>query len=632
MPYAGAGADNEIREIKASENCRFGEYELPYTNNGYAANIPDRVSAGDESELILTCQEDRGRSVYFDAGDYRTYGQTVSLVGMNNRDDFDRTEFFSDIITQLAGVGGSFSGRVVGNMSGEPIADARVEINQPSRFATTDMNGYFSFEWVGVNQFSININRWGYTNIDAMEFTFGENQNALDEEIRMRHPNLDLSNNQVHESVMFGLDQEIALTVRNSGDGPLSFLTRLRGAQIAGALWGGLDSYPAAEMLNDTRLRAVTFVNDHYWIAGGNNRSDDPNLLYKLNRDAELVVTYQQHSSSNYGWRDLTTDGEYLYGVDSCYIAQVNLETGELTDQRIPTPNNPTSGVAWDEVGQVFWVCGHSSDIVAIDRDGEEISRIRNANPRKHIYGLGFFPDDADGAPLYVMTNEQDADAKLMKVNPETSEFFHVTNLELGDSEEGSGCAITNGLHEFTWTLLTIGEGTVDHVRTFEAASDFFWATLSQTSGENIEPEATVEMTLTLNSDGLAQDGEYHTFIQIEHNTPVEGAFWIEVSLNVTVNSVDDGTEIPFDFSISSVYPNPFNSTATVSFTIDQSSAVNLSVFDLTGRQVTQLHAGQLASGSYRVPVNGAKWATGIYLVRLSDGNRVVNQKLTLLK
>jgi len=631
MGFAGAGGDGEVSAVDADQECRFGEWELRYTNNGYAANRPDRVRAGDDAEVILSCQRDRGRSVYYDSGDYRTYGQTVSLVGMNDRDDYERTEFFEEIIIQLAGIGGTFSGRVVDNMTDEPVSNARIDINETSRFTHTDVDGNFHFEWVGVNQFTINVSRWGYTNINEMEFTFGEDNNELNEEIRMYHPVLDLATDHVNEVLQDGEGTEVALSAANGGDGPLTFSTRFRGAQVEGGLWGRLDGLEAAEILDDTRIRAVVFQDDHYWIAGGNNRGDNPNLVYKVTREGEIAASYEQRSCSNYGWRDMTADGEYLYGVDSCYIAQMDTETGEITDQRIPTPFNPTAGVTWDPVNEWFWVAGPASDLVAIDTDGEEMARIRNTNPRKHIYGLAYYPDDLDQAPIYVMCNEREQDGMLMKTTVE-GEFSHVTNIELDAGDEASGCFMTNQIHQFTWSLVTITEGDNDRVQTYEAASDFFWATLDPISGEDIEPEGVVEMTLTLSTEELENDVEYSTFIQFEHNTPVEGAFWIEVNLNVIPNSIGDASEVPYDFAISSVYPNPFNSSATVNFTLDRASSVNLALFDLSGRLVSQLHSGQLSSGSYQVPVNGAELASGMYLVRLSDGSRVLHQKLTLLR
>ena len=277
MGYAGAGADNEINAVDCVQECRFGEWALRYTGNGYAANRPDRVRAEDGSELILSCQQNRGRSVYYDSGDYRTYGQTVSLVGMDDTDDYERTQFLHDIVVQLAGVGGSFSGRIVDNMTDEPVTNARIDINQTSRFTDTDMEGNFHFEWIGVNQFTINVTRRGYTDIDEMEFTFEEGNNEINAVIRMLHPVLELTTNAVNEVLQETEGTEVALGITNGGDGPLSFNTRFRGAMVDGGLWGRLDGVPAAEILNDTRIRAAVFQDDHYWVAGG-NRQPEPRL------------------------------------------------------------------------------------------------------------------------------------------------------------------------------------------------------------------------------------------------------------------------------------------------------------------------------------------------------------------
>lgn len=84
-------------------------------------------------------------------------------------------------------------------------------------------------------------------------------------------------------------------------------------------------------------------------------------------------------------------------------------------------------------------------------------------------------------------------------------------------------------------------------------------------------------------------------------------------------SDVGDGTtvSIPSEFRLSSIYPNPFNSTANVSFKVPGSGNVRLSVFDALGREVTRSEYFVPSAGTYQVPITANDWSSGIYWVRL---------------
>ncbi len=81
-----------------------------------------------------------------------------------------------------------------------------------------------------------------------------------------------------------------------------------------------------------------------------------------------------------------------------------------------------------------------------------------------------------------------------------------------------------------------------------------------------------------------------------------------------------------------SVYPNPFNPTTTISFSIQEKEIVRLTVFDLLGRQVSTLIAKTLERGDYHIPFNGSNLPSGIYLCRLSFNNKTFYKRILLMK
>lgn len=85
-------------------------------------------------------------------------------------------------------------------------------------------------------------------------------------------------------------------------------------------------------------------------------------------------------------------------------------------------------------------------------------------------------------------------------------------------------------------------------------------------------------------------------------------------------------------------YPNPFNPTTKIQFSIPKQSSVDLAIYDIHGRLVRTLVAGQeFSQGSYHVDWdgknnNGDRVATGIYFSRIQAGNYSATKKMTLLK
>jgi hypothetical protein len=80
------------------------------------------------------------------------------------------------------------------------------------------------------------------------------------------------------------------------------------------------------------------------------------------------------------------------------------------------------------------------------------------------------------------------------------------------------------------------------------------------------------------------------------------------------------------------IYPNPFNPTATITYSLPEEGSVILKVFDVLGHEVATLLDERQAAGEYRVPLDGGNWVSGVYLCRLQAGNFSRTVKVTLVK
>ena len=79
-------------------------------------------------------------------------------------------------------------------------------------------------------------------------------------------------------------------------------------------------------------------------------------------------------------------------------------------------------------------------------------------------------------------------------------------------------------------------------------------------------------------------------------------------------------------------FPNPFNPSTTISFTIQADQLVTLKVFNALGEEVTTLVNGNLTKGTHSINFNAAGLSSGFYLYRLESGNQVQVKKMMLMK
>lgn len=102
--------------------------------------------------------------------------------------------------------------------------------------------------------------------------------------------------------------------------------------------------------------------------------------------------------------------------------------------------------------------------------------------------------------------------------------------------------------------------------------------------------------------------------------------------LNVSsVNNEIAFSNIPKDFSLSN-YPNPFNPTTNITFSINSSSHVAIKVYNIMGQLIESLVDKDVQKGSYKLQFNGSSLASGIYFVVLQTPNALLTRKIVLLK
>lgn len=91
--------------------------------------------------------------------------------------------------------------------------------------------------------------------------------------------------------------------------------------------------------------------------------------------------------------------------------------------------------------------------------------------------------------------------------------------------------------------------------------------------------------------------------------------------------------EIPNGFSLEQNYPNPFNPVTNIYYNVGMTSVVNISVYDMTGKEVAVLLNESKPAGRYSVEWNAANMPSGVYFYKLTiNGSQSIEKKMVLVK
>ena len=109
---------------------------------------------------------------------------------------------------------------------------------------------------------------------------------------------------------------------------------------------------------------------------------------------------------------------------------------------------------------------------------------------------------------------------------------------------------------------------------------------------------------------------------QIDHN----GAFVYSQTVQVII-------AVPKVLALSQNFPEPFNPSTTIQFTVPSDGKVTLKVYNAIGQEVATLFNDEAAAGViHQVQFNGSNLASGIYFSRLEFGGNMQVRKMLLLK
>ena len=113
----------------------------------------------------------------------------------------------------------------------------------------------------------------------------------------------------------------------------------------------------------------------------------------------------------------------------------------------------------------------------------------------------------------------------------------------------------------------------------------------------------------------LASGGTFTDEESIQFRTGLSSS----ISENTIVNAI-------------SIYPNPVNDIATLSFTTTEKSKTAITIFNILGEVVYSNEIGSLASGQHIMPISTSGISEGMYFVNLITNNKIITKKITIVR
>ncbi len=105
-----------------------------------------------------------------------------------------------------------------------------------------------------------------------------------------------------------------------------------------------------------------------------------------------------------------------------------------------------------------------------------------------------------------------------------------------------------------------------------------------------------------------------------------------ELDMTGTIGIQGTSGEIPGTYRLSQNYPNPFNPVTKIEFDVPERANINITVYDISGKEVNVLQNGIMNAGRYTATFDGTGLSSGVYFYRLSAGAYVETKRMTLVK
>ncbi len=575
----------------------------------------------------------------------RTDNMTISHAGLDDPRTADIEEEMAIRITTGPLLEfGSVRGQVVNEETGDPMPDVRVMIDGTGYFGTSGVNGNYRIERAPIGMQTVTAQRRYFNESSAADIEIVEGEEAV-VNFSLTYPTFEIDAEEIRFGLLPDSMGQVGFTIWNEGNGPLDYQLFLNSDVDPPQRideWEPLFRWDVGDSLDEHRMRGVTYDGEYFYLTGVRERHVLPHPIYVLDKEGVLVGEFDQFtvdSTVSWGYTELEFNGENILAVEDENIIEITRE-GEHV-RTIPTEYNPCQAIGWNpESETIFYKSMTGRDFYEVDSVGNILNEFYTGNEIIYSMGMTWFPADPDGFHLYIFANNRYPDEgggtrlMLLKMNVETGEIRLVRHINWDGCEDNDrplGCAITKLWDPLKWVFIALINSTPsDYLVGFELAPNLTWIQYEPEAG-SVEPGERQPFEINFSAVDMPER-EYYVELQLLHNA-VGDRFDMPVYFTVgEVNLTGKNELTPAEFKFEAPYPNPFNPTTNLRFSIKQRSDVNLELMDISGRLVKSLDLGEMEPGRREYLLDASDLPSGIYFAKLNAGVNSGVRKLVMMK
>ena len=444
----------------------------------------------------------------------------------------------------------------------------------------------------------------------------------------------------LEESIFYGYVTFTASTFGTSTDFHLlgsivdGFTNGPGGQYFGGVIWGGgswMGTYDSLEIRNSTIHNVIgeavvyyetadwgvidhnTFANivmNAVWYRGQNNLRVTNNLFYNT----------KSHCQSSYdvsGWGVWHAGGQGKMSIMPAYNSSywMSLEqVGGVGGQWVDMSNR---NIRWEN--NAWYDSQELTDFMGIDPWSWEVSTVSI---------------DTSVSPPETTTTVTTQHDTMHPVAAQSKWIDDSTTKTIG---QGTGVSESNNVHAgddlgmnldpmYITTQLARTLDFRDNLTSDTPPFDTQWW-LYEADGSHTSYQYPTHLDMSYSATSAAATAS-------STGGPVGDPRW----MGVDPSTLGNGNEvIANEFTLKQNYPNPFNPTTDIAFTLEQSSNVNLTIFNVLGQKVKVLANDNKVAGTHTLRWNGldemgASVPTGLYFYTLTSGEKSITKKMALMK
>jgi hypothetical protein len=248
------------------------------------------------------------------------------------------------------------------------------------------------------------------------------------------------------------------------------------------------------------------------------------------------------------------------------------------------------------------------------------------------------------GSQQWSKTFDNGNDDEAISVKTDGSGNIYVTGWSFGSGKDiatikydPSGSQIwfnryLNSGWDIPYAMATDGSGNVYVTgESFAGQTQFDFITIRYNSGGNQNWVKKYNGPGDDRSNAITVDASANVYVTGRSEGTVSLADYLTIKYSQSGDNMVFNNNSP-EFKLNDNYPNPFNPTTNIEFTIPNSTLVKLTVYDMLGREVQTLVNGQLNAGTHNAKWNASKYPSGVYFYKLVTDNFTETKKMILVK